>query len=164
MPLPAAEIIMFDNYVVVYKYLGDLMFYVTASQDENELIMYTVLQAFYESVSLLLRWARLPWLRSATQRVLARSARQNHAMQRHAMPVMRALMGQLARASEGLSLGTRCCSCPRPALHIRPFLPTTHRHQVEKKTVLENLDQVMLVIDEIIDGGWVRSHWPRACF
>jgi hypothetical protein len=46
---------MFDSYVVVYKFLGDLMFYVTGSQDENELILYTVLQAFYESVSILLR-------------------------------------------------------------------------------------------------------------
>lgn len=46
---------MFDNYIVVYKYLGDLMFYVTGSQDENELILYTVLQAFYDSVSVLLR-------------------------------------------------------------------------------------------------------------
>lgn len=53
--LLTAEIIMVDNYVMVYKYLGDLMFYVTGSQDENELILYSVLQAFYESVSLLLR-------------------------------------------------------------------------------------------------------------
>lgn len=51
----AAEIIMVDNYVMVYKYLGDLMFYVTGSQEENELILYAVLQAFYESVSMLLR-------------------------------------------------------------------------------------------------------------
>ncbi len=54
----AAEIIMFENYIVVYKYLGDLMFYVTGSQDENELILYSVLQAFFESVSILLRFAR----------------------------------------------------------------------------------------------------------
>lgn len=52
----AAEIIMFDNFIVVYKYMGDLMFYVTGSQDENELILYSVLQAFYESISILLRW------------------------------------------------------------------------------------------------------------
>ena len=46
---------MFDNFIVVYKYLGDLIFYVTGSQDENELILYSVLQAFYESISILLR-------------------------------------------------------------------------------------------------------------
>lgn len=48
---------MFDDVIVVYKFFGDLMFFVTGSQDENELILYTVLQAFYESISLLLRCA-----------------------------------------------------------------------------------------------------------
>ena len=32
----AAEIIMFDDVVVVYKFIGDLCFYVTGHQDENE--------------------------------------------------------------------------------------------------------------------------------
>ena len=53
----AAEVTMFDEVVVCYKFIGDLMFYVTGSQDENELILYTVLVAFYESVTLLLRCA-----------------------------------------------------------------------------------------------------------
>ncbi|KAI3434836.1 hypothetical protein D9Q98_002891 [Chlorella vulgaris] len=78
-----AEIIMFDDVVVVYKFLGDLMFYVTGDQDENEVVLYTVLQAFYESINLLLRNA------------------------------------------------------------------------VEKKTVLENLDLVLLAMDEIVDGGLI---------
>lgn len=46
---------MFDDIIVVYKFFGDLMFFVTGSQSENELILYAVLQAFYESISLLLR-------------------------------------------------------------------------------------------------------------
>jgi hypothetical protein len=46
---------MFDDHLVVFKTLGDLTFYVTGSQEDNELILYTVLQAFYESVSFLLR-------------------------------------------------------------------------------------------------------------
>ena len=46
---------MFDDIIVVYKFYGDLMFFVTGSQSENELILYAVLQAFYESISLLLR-------------------------------------------------------------------------------------------------------------
>ena len=50
-----AEITMFDDVIVVYKFVADLMFFVTGSQDDNELILQTVLQAFYESVSLLLR-------------------------------------------------------------------------------------------------------------
>ncbi len=50
---------MFDDVIVVYKFYGDLMFFVTGSQEENELIIYAVLQAFYESISLLLRYARI---------------------------------------------------------------------------------------------------------
>ncbi len=46
---------MFDDVIVVYKFIGDLMFFVTGSQDENELILCQVLQGFYESISLLLR-------------------------------------------------------------------------------------------------------------
>lgn len=52
-----AEITMFDDVIVVYKFVSDLMFFVTGSQDENELILSTVLQGFLESVSLLLRCA-----------------------------------------------------------------------------------------------------------
>lgn len=46
---------MFDDVVVVYKFIGDLMFFVTGSANENELILFSVLQAFYDSVGLLLR-------------------------------------------------------------------------------------------------------------
>jgi hypothetical protein len=46
---------MFDDHLVVYKCLGDLMFYVTGGLAENELILYAVLQAFYEATSTLLR-------------------------------------------------------------------------------------------------------------
>ena len=52
---------MFDEVIVVYKFIGDLMFFVTGSQDENELILAQVLQGFYESISLLLRRARWLW-------------------------------------------------------------------------------------------------------
>ncbi|KIY99103.1 Coatomer subunit zeta-2 [Monoraphidium neglectum] len=84
-----AEIVMFDDVLVVYKCLNDLMFYVTGGQDENELILYSVLQAFYESVSILLR------------------------------------------------------------------------QQVDKKTVLENLDLVLLAVDEIVDRGLILETEPQ---
>lgn len=84
-----AEIVMFDNYLVVYKALGDLVFYVTGLQDENELILASVLNAFHESISILLR------------------------------------------------------------------------QQVEKKTVLENLDLVLLAMDEIIEGGLILETEPQ---
>jgi hypothetical protein len=76
-----AEIGMFDGYIVVYKFISDLHFYVTGSDDDNELILATVLQGFFDAVSMLLR------------------------------------------------------------------------NNMEKKTVLENLDLVLLCLDEIVDSG-----------
>lgn len=108
---------MFDNVIVVYKTLGDLMFYVTGSHDENELILYTVLQGFYESVSLLLRYV---------------------IFQTHCLSALLAddpFDNSLDAHMEKLK---QLCCC---------------RGAVEKKTVLENLDLVLLSIDEIIDGG-----------
>ncbi len=113
-----AEVTMFDEVVVCYKFIGDLMFYVTGSQDENELILHTVLVAFYESVTLLLRCARLYqiflfwWM----HKVLVRT----------------------------------CCTF----VSVRQFIWLLQcRSAVEKKTVLENLDLVLLAMDEIIDKG-----------
>ncbi|KAJ4961318.1 hypothetical protein NE237_021228 [Protea cynaroides] len=50
-----AEITMIDTYIIVYKCTQDLYFYVTGGDNENELILATVLQGFFDSVSLLLR-------------------------------------------------------------------------------------------------------------
>lgn len=50
-----AEIAMFENNIVVYKFVQDLHFFVTGGDYENELILATVLQAFFDSVGLLLR-------------------------------------------------------------------------------------------------------------
>ncbi|PKA52096.1 Coatomer subunit zeta-2 [Apostasia shenzhenica] len=50
-----AEITMFDGYIVVYKFVQDLHFFVTAGDDENELIIATVLQGFFDAVGILLR-------------------------------------------------------------------------------------------------------------
>ncbi|ONM55588.1 Coatomer subunit zeta-2 [Zea mays] len=51
----AAEITLFDGYIVVYKFVHDLHFFVTAGDDENELILASVLHGFSDSVGLLLR-------------------------------------------------------------------------------------------------------------
>eukprot|EP00244_Chara_vulgaris_P010228 TRINITY_DN4629_c0_g1_i2.p1 TRINITY_DN4629_c0_g1~~TRINITY_DN4629_c0_g1_i2.p1 ORF type:complete len:185 (+),score=30.28 TRINITY_DN4629_c0_g1_i2:228-782(+) len=77
-----AEIGMFDGYIIVYKFVSDLLFYVTGGEDENELILSTLLQAFFDAVGLLLR-----------------------------------------------------------------------NNVVEKRTVLENLDLILLCLDELVDGG-----------
>ncbi|CAH8363671.1 unnamed protein product [Eruca vesicaria subsp. sativa] len=50
-----AEITLLENNIVVYKFAQDLHFFVTAGEDENELILSSVLQGFFDAVALLLR-------------------------------------------------------------------------------------------------------------
>ncbi|XP_022925640.1 coatomer subunit zeta-2-like [Cucurbita moschata] len=50
-----AEIAMFENNIVVYKFVQDLHFFVTGGEYENELILATALQGFFDAVGLLLR-------------------------------------------------------------------------------------------------------------
>lgn len=52
----AADISMFENNVVIYKFIQDLHFFVTGGDDENELVLATVLQGFFDAVALLLRY------------------------------------------------------------------------------------------------------------
>lgn len=50
-----ADITIVEDNVVVYKFVQDLHFYVTGGENENELILDTVLQGFFDAVGLLLR-------------------------------------------------------------------------------------------------------------
>ncbi|XP_037494926.1 coatomer subunit zeta-1 [Jatropha curcas] len=50
-----AEITMLENSIIIYKFVQDLHFFVTGSEDENELILANVLQGFFDAVGLLLR-------------------------------------------------------------------------------------------------------------
>ncbi|PIN22283.1 Vesicle coat complex COPI, zeta subunit [Handroanthus impetiginosus] len=50
-----AEITMLENNIIVYKFVQDLHFFVTGGDDENELILATVLQGFFDAITLLLR-------------------------------------------------------------------------------------------------------------
>ncbi|OMO66220.1 hypothetical protein COLO4_30684 [Corchorus olitorius] len=50
-----AEISMFDSNIVIYKFVQDLHFFVTGGDEENELILASVLQGLYDAVALLLR-------------------------------------------------------------------------------------------------------------
>lgn len=50
-----AEIIMLDGLTCVYKNNVDLFFYVIGSTQENELILVSVLNCLYDSVSLILK-------------------------------------------------------------------------------------------------------------
>lgn len=47
---------MFENNIVVYKFVQDLHFFVTGDDNENELILATVLQGFFDAVDILLRF------------------------------------------------------------------------------------------------------------
>lgn len=85
-----AEIIMLDGLTCVYKSNVDLFFYVMGSSHENELILMSVLQCLYDSISQILR------------------------------------------------------------------------KNVEKRTLLENLEIVMLAMDEICDGGIILEAEPSS--
>ncbi|CAI9767142.1 unnamed protein product [Fraxinus pennsylvanica] len=50
-----AEITMLENNIIVYRFVQDLHFFVTGGDDENELILATVLQGFFDAVTLILR-------------------------------------------------------------------------------------------------------------
>ncbi|CAI0424482.1 unnamed protein product [Linum tenue] len=50
-----AEVTMIDSYVIVYKFVEDLHFFVTGGEDQNELILASVLQGFFDAVGILLR-------------------------------------------------------------------------------------------------------------
>ncbi|XP_013606890.1 coatomer subunit zeta-3 isoform X2 [Brassica napus] len=49
------EITLLENNIVVYKFAQDLHFFVTGGEDENELILSSVLQGFFDAVALLFR-------------------------------------------------------------------------------------------------------------
>jgi len=49
------DIILYDGRLAVYKHSLDLIFYLIGSPDENELMLYVALTAFYDAVHLLLR-------------------------------------------------------------------------------------------------------------
>ncbi|TVT98565.1 hypothetical protein EJB05_56113, partial [Eragrostis curvula] len=49
-----AEVVMFDGQIVVYKFIQGLSFFVTGGEEENELILESVLEGFSEAVACVL--------------------------------------------------------------------------------------------------------------
>jgi hypothetical protein len=47
---------MFDGITAVYRSNVDLLFYIVGDQEENELMLMSVLSTFYDSVAILLRY------------------------------------------------------------------------------------------------------------
>jgi len=85
---PTGEILLWENAIIVYRNTSDVFFYVTGGVDENELILANVLNAIFETFSMLLR------------------------------------------------------------------------NQVDKRTMLENLDYVFLALDELVDKGVILESEP----
>ncbi|KAF8085751.1 hypothetical protein N665_0648s0002 [Sinapis alba] len=50
-----AEITLLDSNIIIYKFAQDLHFFVTGGENENELVLSSVLQGFFDVVALLLR-------------------------------------------------------------------------------------------------------------
>ncbi len=50
-----SDIVLFDNHVVVYKQVVDVMMYVLGGLDENEVLLYNVVVALRESLEILLK-------------------------------------------------------------------------------------------------------------
>lgn len=56
LDVSTGEVILYDNQVVLYRSNIDIFFYVVGSMEENELILLSMLNAFYDAVSTLLRF------------------------------------------------------------------------------------------------------------
>jgi len=80
---PLSEILVLDEFTIVFKLAGDCVVFIVGAKDENELLLLTVLNAFRDALDLLLK------------------------------------------------------------------------NQVDKRSMLENLDYVLLTLDELVDGGIV---------
>lgn len=51
-----ADIILYDNRIVLYKSESDVMMYVVGSVDENEIMLYNVILALRDSLHLLFKY------------------------------------------------------------------------------------------------------------
>lgn len=50
-----SDVILYDNRIVVFKMEGDVMLYVVAAADENEILLYNALLALRDSLNILLK-------------------------------------------------------------------------------------------------------------
>ncbi|KAH0828976.1 hypothetical protein J3R83DRAFT_2408 [Lanmaoa asiatica] len=52
---PGGDVILFDGHLAVFRHSLDLIFYVIGGPTENEIMLYSVLTALFDALSLLLR-------------------------------------------------------------------------------------------------------------
>ena len=53
-----SDVILYDNKVIVFKMESDVMLYVVGGPEENEILLYNVVLALRDSLSILLKYAR----------------------------------------------------------------------------------------------------------
>ncbi|MBA0857699.1 hypothetical protein Goshw_015807, partial [Gossypium schwendimanii] len=128
-----AEITMFDNYVVVYKFVQDLHFFVTGGENENEIILAAVLQGFFDAVYVLDMDMCLIWC------MFLQDFHENEQFGHRHRYFMKSRNNVVVMPNFGFA----------------PLVLTTlcFRGTVDKKEALENLDLILLCLDEIVDGG-----------
>lgn len=56
-----ADIILYDNRIVLYKSESDVMMYVVGGVDENEIMLYNVILALRDSLHLLFKYVPAPF-------------------------------------------------------------------------------------------------------
>jgi coatomer subunit zeta len=49
------EVLMYDDKLVIYKHEGDVCLYVVGGQEENELMLYSVLAAIKDALNIVLK-------------------------------------------------------------------------------------------------------------
>ena len=54
-----SDVILYDNKVVVFKMEGDVMLYVVGASEENDILLYNVVLALRDSLSLLLKYVTI---------------------------------------------------------------------------------------------------------
>jgi hypothetical protein len=96
----------------VFRTVADVHFFVIGSLEENELVLWSVLTTYIETISLILKYAPHP---------TRRSVRRVHTMRR---------------------LSSK---------------PPNYRNQVDKRTLSENFDFLLLAMDELVDDGYESS-------
>jgi coatomer subunit zeta len=62
-----ADIILYDNRIVLYKSESDVMMYVVGGVDENEIMLYNVILALRDSLHLLFKYVLPPYLHNPLQ-------------------------------------------------------------------------------------------------
>ena len=55
-----SDVILYDNKVVVFKMESDVMLYVVGSAEENEILLYNVVLALRDTLSILLKYVASP--------------------------------------------------------------------------------------------------------